>query len=393
MKVFYPKNRYFLVLFFMMFTVNLFSQEKNSLKLREFLFDTLRYSLTLTARDSRVKNYYELSKEPSKLLMLPVWKSSGPLYLYEIFYPEYKGQIELSFIQSNLSESFSAYWIDNAVMSYMASSGLSSGGDYNLLEMLDNKNESAFIEEDKEITQRLKDGTLRKFYIKDEKFSLSSLNGLTFITSASTDSVQRRIYDESFRLIKKEVYNSPEKVKELDLEKLFEYEYESSTAKVLKRTTEDFSKKTKNETFYLENGKPQKSIDYHYEKDENDKKKEKYILLTDCEKNWTWDEENRLKELSAVFYYTESKGKKSLTTEKRQLTQYSYGLSTRPDVSFFEDGQLRGKTVYTSENDYIQKLFFDESFCVESAYEDGIKVSEIIALNGTEVRRRTFEKE
>ena len=75
-------------------------------------------------------------------------------------------------------------------------------------------------------------------------------------------------------------------------------------------------------------------------------------------------------------------------TQKR-LYDYS-GKGQKPDVDYYENGELRMRTRYNSEKEYTETLFFDGGFSVETTYTNRVKTLEVVFLDGKEQRRRSF---
>ena len=78
-------------------------------------------------------------------------------------------------------------------------------------------------------------------------------------------------------------------------------------------------------------------------------------------------------------------------TSKSTKNIYSYtALASVPNVSYYEDGVLRIQTIYKSDTDYTQTVFFDEGFSISTEYRKGERVLEVTYFGETEMSRRTF---
>ena len=116
-------------------------------------------------------------------------------------------------------------------------------------------------------------------------------------------------------------------------------------------------------------------------------------MVRDRKKMWTYDGEKRLTAEEAITYlYSKTATGKEKIEEEVIKKEFRYGGAGKsPDSSYYENGELRIRTVYESENVYNETMYFDGGFTVLTRYENGIKRMEIISIDGTEIRRRTFE--
>ncbi len=360
---------------------------------RELLFQIDCLAVSGCSHRGETSAFAELSRQGALLLMTPVWRASRPLWLYEEFYPDHRGEIESSLNTSSVYNDYSDIWIDSAFLSLNASLGLYSGDDGDLLSLLDNKSNGAVTEADGQETavlNRLSSGELRRFSFQGEIFSVSRLGSLLQLTNTAEGNVVRRSYNSDYRLVKKEVFNNPKTYDSLVLDKTVLYFY-GEQEPLLERTEEDNRKdKTFTQTLFGLNGKPVSSTIWKYEEkpgSTGDDAEES--LVKTYEKEWAYDEENRLVRSSVTEFYT-VKASRNKTVEKTDNKSYEYVYREfdKPDTRYYENGELRVETVYTGSNSYRQTLYFDGGFSVVSVFDDGLKTSETIFLNGAEIRRR-----
>lgn len=360
---------------------------------RELLFQIDCLAVSGCSHRGEAGAFAELSRQGALLLMTPVWRASRPLWLYEEFYPDHRGEIESSLNTSSVYNDYSDIWIDSAFLSLNASLGLYSGDDGDLLSLLDNKSNGAVTEADGQETavlNRLSSGELRRFSFQGEIFSVSRLGSLLQLTNTAEGNVVRRSYNSDYRLVKKEVFNNPKTYDSLVLDKTVLYFY-GEQEPLLERTEEDNRKdKTFTQTLFGLNGKPVSSTIWKYEEklgSTGDDAEES--LVKTYEKEWAYDEENRLVRSSVTEFYT-VKASRNKTVEKTDNKSYEYVYREfdKPDTRYYENGELRVETVYTGSDSYRQTLYFDGGFSVVSVFDDGLKTSETIFLNGAEIRRR-----
>ena len=232
-----------------------------------------------------------------------------------------------------------------------------------------------------------------RFSYAPEEMSLSTFNDFKVITNKSDDKIIRKFYDNEIRLIKKEIFNSPIKSEELELLSIIKYFYESDLSPVIISTEEENKKINKKiVSKYLPNGKLDEQFYYKYELETDlDNKSDitqdsKIKTVLECIKKWTYNTDFRLLSFSEKKYFS--------TTEYTEI-KYVYKYKTEldlDDIFYYENNKLKAKTIHNSLTTKVETVFFEDDFYVESVFEDGFKILEIIGKNGTEIRRRSFEK-
>lgn len=416
MKFFTLKKSSFLtVLFFVNFLfVNIFfifpqeqpqSNEKTVAKVEnvsenysfiDFLLEIIKFTLNGTNKIYISENYENLSEYASALLTRTFWKNCKPFFLYQSLFSKIELQKQFS-ATSDVSDE----------------SGEDSGEEaFSLLELLDNRDDSALQDGEAEqpILSRVHDGSLRKFSLNGEIFTLNTNGDLTFLTNVSENLIVRRTFDKNFNIIKREDFKNSQTISSIVLIKQTDYEYSEESGKLIKSELENFSDKTKTIKTYFETGKVFSEQNFHYEEeiqqnndkntqtkatDDKDKnpvtEEKKYILVKDREKSFEYDDEGKIQKTELIQYFcsTDSKRKKQ-TSVKQEVTRYEENEYGTSDEYFEENGKLRIKTVYKNSTDYTKTFYFDEGFVVVNEFENGIKTSETTKINGRIVRRRTF---
>ena len=356
----------------------------------DFLFEIFNFSQTGKTVSEEVPQYEDISGTACSLLMHSLWKDFKPQFVYQFLNPGFA---------FHEGEDIEPLLVDEP----------SEIDSLSLLEMLDGRDEPALQEEDETpVLNRIKDGYLRKFSCNGEKFSVNLSGGFTSLTNVSEKLVVRRIYDESFKLIKKETYKNSKELASITQITQTDYEYSPENGNLLKTVLENFPQKTRLERDFSENGRLSAEQKFHYEEikqpenkknsssknqnDATDSEEKKYELLKDYAKTFEYDDSGRTTEVSLIqyFYSTDAKNRR-ITSEKKQVTRYEYNVEGRADEYFEEDGILRIKTIYTAAADYTKTFYFDNGFSVVSEFENGLKVSESTWENENLLRRRTFE--
>lgn len=352
----------------------------------DFLLEVVKFNLNGTNKIYIPENHEELSKNASLLLTRTFWKNCRPFFLYQSLFS--KSELKKD---SSSEEEF-------------------DDGSLSLLELLDNRDESAAqdTEVEKTVLNRVHDGSLRKFSCNGEKFTLNTNGELTFLTNVSEKLIVRRTFDRNFSILKREDFKNSQTLSSIVLIKQTDYEYSAGSGKLFKSEFENFENKTKTIKTYFESGKVLCEQKFHYEEeiqqnqntkteskntpDKNTSDEEKkYILVKDSQKSFEYDEEGRLQKTDFIqyFYSTDSKGKKQVS-EKQEVTRYEQNEYGTTDEYFEENCELRIKTVYKNSTDYTKTFYFDNGFSVVNEFVNGIKTSEVTKMNGRIMRRRTF---
>jgi len=404
--LFRPSQRFFTFVFISLFLAPLAA---SSLTLQEICFECTRYEL---------KGVYKVSVRPfiSDLNILPARllghsgmdkESRQFLTLSERLFPEKIGVLDASFNQNDcdISISGSPDWVDRAILRSSAKSReeMDNPLGRDILAELDNQSTEPLMEgegeereEIPELTYTDREGRLRRFNYGVEDFSVSELDGKRYLVDVADKEIIRRTYDEKMRLLQKEYFPVASSSKKIALRSSSLYSYEEDSVIPKSLQEENLEKNTKTLSTFSPSGKQLSCEQWHFEpaeETEGEGEKPK-IEKIDEKQLWTYDESDRLiSEEKTQWSYSKDDRGKDVAEKSAFIWTYSYGeLSSRPDTDFFEDGKLRVKTVYTGENQYTETLYFDGGYEVSADYVDGVKIQEVISLDGQEVRRNSFEQ-
>ena len=271
-----------------------------------------------------------------------------------------------------------------------------------LLESMDNRADGGIVEgsgSDEPVPESFTDsaGRLRRFTYGAEQFSVQERDGKKTVVDSAEGLIVRRTLDGGNHLLRQERFKVGASSRDLTLLSATAYAYHDGE-KLPYQTTEDITDGARYVvTDYDENGFAVIRETSHYEyPDKNDKKHQDDPprLVQDKKQVWAYDDAKRLvaEETTTYLHTKTATGKeKGETTVIKKLYAYDKAGVEKPDVSYFENGELRIHTVYESENVYNETMYFDGGFSVQARYEGGVKVMEIILLQGKEMRRRTFE--
>lgn len=439
MSCFLRKSFFFSVIFSLhlafAFAGDLSSGEKNALSyIRDVCFEVTRYNITGLSSIPEAAALSEISRGGTNILLRHTIPGPGenPVYLLEYYNPEKVGILESTFCPEDLyvasspefpseNENFvlEADWIDLIIRGLSPSSGTESeivdlNDGSKILEMLEGSDDRG-IEglEDSKIEDNLpqefsyikNDGSLRRFSYDGEQFSAWNEGENTVLVNFYGSKLIRKHFDSLFRLVKNEVFRTASQARKMTAEKIIDYGYLGDSTVPEKSIEDLISEKKRIENHFDENGRNVLKIEGHYEEKEEKSSKNKknsdspkeMVLLNDKNTSKQYDSEGRLtvEEFTLWSYKKNSFGRR-IVEERKMRNEYDYssvrdGGLMKPDLKYYENGELHLLRKYKSADSYSEKLYFDGGFSVEVIYENGIKKTEIIYMNDVEKRRRNFE--
>ena len=184
---------------------------------------------------------------------------------------------------------------------------------------------------------------LTLFQQGDEQLALTPLPDGTFESvTVNTDVVVRRAFDSSKRLSEEVFWNNAANANDMHLFKKNKWQYREET-KTLETSLYNSEGKEVSKTIYLYNA--QGNLLSLQKTEEN--------MLT-YKGTFSYDSQNRL----IAQEETVSDGKRT------QVLRYEYTHTLRsstPDMSFYEDGELRITEEHESDSRVIQTIYFDSS--------------------------------
>lgn len=251
---------------------------------------------------------------------------------------------------------------------------------------------------------------LHLFSYKDENLEYLTINNRSSdrktVTVFSNDKIIRYFYDSDFYLAKVENWKSGKTSADGVLEKVSFYEYlnkknkdgtENQNVYSKKIMTYDLIKKQLTESYFNKEGLLFEKYIYNFVDTED-----KALIYKDKYKNknritysyvYKYDSQNRII-LDSVFHY-EYKNEITNKVLKKSLRKniYEYARVDCPPVtSFYENDILRMKTVYSSKDDYVIFVYFDNNTYVKAEYKNSKKYSEIFYVNQEEKVRKVYEQ-
>lgn len=266
-----------------------------------------------------------------------------------------------------------------------------------LLEQLDNRADPGVDGADSIAAVQFTDsgGRLRRLVYGDEHFSVRAQDGGRTVTDSADGLIVRRHFDGDDRLTAQERFKIGAVSRDLKLLSARTYAYHDGATLPYQMTEEITEGGKRTVTDYDENGLAVRRDCSHYEPASGDERHadDSPRLVQDKKIVWGYDDERRLvaEETTTYSYGKTATGREKVETDVVKKFYAYDGLGgAHPDISYFENEKLRMRTVYESENVYNEMMYFDGGFMVQVRYENGSKVREIVSVDGTELRRRTF---
>lgn len=198
-------------------------------------------------------------------------------------------------------------------------------------------------------------------------FSVSSAmyQNESYSTVINNDTVTRTKYDSKYRVSEKIVMSNGKDLSSVKMmsRQIWKYEPKISCME------DDFDEKKSVSYLYDKPSYPSQVTFYDLELEEDGSEKNRTRTRTI---SYSYDDENRILEETEDLFRSRRK-----VYSKKNVYSYAKNLSV-PDTEFFEDGSLRMKIEYSSDESWIQTLYFQEGFVVRETYEDGELIDEKI---------------
>ncbi len=319
------------------------------------------------------------------LMLAKVYRRNTSSYVFEELYPDCMGIMDSSGFYSG--ECDDGKWLDSLLFEMEEAR---MGDDlFKLLED-DSLNSSPIVEEpeaeegeSEESSQKvlLDSGSRLKIMEFGKELFVPSLKaGQKVMVHYSDKKAIRLFYDESFRLIKKELWQM-DSVADAKItgEELFEYEGDSKNpdVKIIQNESYKIVSKFDFDGLVIE-AKKYKALEnksFEYESEPVSKS------------SWEYDSRQRVI-LEIIEEYTYKEQKASYINEKKSKFIYN---EDKEVYEYYENGSLKIKTEYETKGTYKNTLFFDEKDSVTTYYENYIKQKDVYMSNGVETRVKTYE--
>lgn len=198
-------------------------------------------------------------------------------------------------------------------------------------------------------------------------FSVSSAmyQNESYSTVINNDTVTRTKYDSKYRVSEKIVMSNGKDLSSVKMMSRQIWKYEPMISCI----EDDLDEKKSVSYLYEKPSYPSLVTFYDLELEEDGSEKNRIKTRT---VSYSYDAENRILEESEDLFRSRRK-----VYSKKNVYSYAKNLSV-PDTEFYEDGSLRMKIEYSSDESWIQTLYFQEGFVVRETYEDGELIDEKI---------------
>ncbi len=359
--------------------------------LKELFFKVNVSSLLKEADDEIFREISKLPSDFTNLLMRISWNfENGPATYFDLIYKNKRGTIEslladkIDFAVEDISEFLKNISIppDSDFDYYTSEVNIfeEEKNDLQIIESVTN------IENEKSTLVLDLENNLSYFNFSDETFSFQkNPSGRVIINSDGKKSV-RCYFDEKLRLEKKEIWD----ITDLNNSSIKKTEFYNYSADNLKPDSlEILEGKSKILEVYNSDGKVTAKKIYMEEnlEDENEKK---YILNE--ENFYLYDFDFRIVEKKTILYNYENTGKnkKASTSVQKEVFSYEKNISV-PDYFYYENGILKKSVEYKDSVNYIERIFFEDDFSVESYVSNGKRTKDLFYKNGILLRRKNYE--
>ncbi|MDE7292283.1 MAG: hypothetical protein K2N58_09575 [Treponemataceae bacterium] len=182
------------------------------------------------------------------------------------------------------------------------------------------------------------------------------------LTNISGGELQRRFYDENFRLSKIEYWQIASSSAQSKMRRRKTYAF-GADGKISELRENDFDAQTSSITFFNSDGKIRSSRKNIL----RDGKLDSFEIFT-----YEYDGEGRVLQEDRKLFQVQGKKQKRVLSQ-RVVNKYSGEKIS--ETSFYENSALRIRTVYTDSENYVQTTYFDGGFVVRDFYENGVKIS------------------
>ena len=224
-----------------------------------------------------------------------------------------------------------------------------------------------------------------------EIFVPKSETGKSVVIHSYGEKVVRNIYDEQFRIKRKETWKIAS-IEDSNIELEEDYFYEGKSDKASRRIVKS----------------PEKELDIRYDSKGHATQNRTYFFfgekkLLKSEMNWKYDEDgNLIKEQGVENEYKE--GLLVKQNAKEQTYVYNKKKSKKggkeeaseendipPIYEYYENGKLKIRTEHTAKNDYTTKIYFEDDFVLTTYYVNNKKIKDVYTVGGLVKRTKTYE--
>lgn len=388
-------KKLFLSVFFAIFSSNFFCAVENPLltlsaQICRFIITNDSSFFATTSISSTNSESVQLAQSFAKTFSFPFlvltsrhWTfSKGSVPLFDLIAPSYEGFLdslsvyESSFDSGNLMKTF-----------FLASSNqLTVQKPLELEQEVDLSNDlPQKLPSNESNEKRLKDslGSLSFYSVDNEILSVQNLEKDRILIRKYENHLVRKFYDEKMRLIKQETWNINSNFADSKIEKKEDFFYKENS--LIPFSCEIIENNSSfHELLYDEKGRVVSSKNSSLQ----DEKKQLQSFTT-----WKYDEKNRITEKQTEDYVYKKGSFSKIEKIENKKEVFLYKIEEgQPDYYYSENGEVKLKTEFSSVDDYVTTMNFDNGFIVESFYKNGIRKKDIYYLNGVIRRVKQYDE-
>ncbi|MCR5495861.1 MAG: hypothetical protein K6F15_09515 [Treponema sp.] len=378
----------------------------------EYFYEMIRYeaSENLTSdyiAEKNITSFYS-SKKLRSLHLQTFWTlEHGAIILADYLFPDYIGLIATTFPNEPYEDKL--LWLSDLLTASPSDFIISQPGELKRVQKEistiqdENSTEDGNIEEDSSYVLesdnyipplvpeeesvlfdrhvKNKDGALVFYSFSDEFLSVQELPDSRILVRGDDKNLYRFFFDAKMRIEKKEVWDYKKNIDTSAIKYYQDYEYLADSSIPYKSVIHN----EKNSTLYEydERGRVSKMTIFSIEDEK--KYKESYT-------SWRYNQEGKVLEKFYQLYTYKNNKAHSLSSTDSKKEVYEYKTDDKsPDYYYYENGELRLKTEYSSSEDYITTTYFDAGFVVESYYKNATRTKDIFYLNGKVKRTKFYE--
>lgn len=266
------------------------------------------------------------------------------------------------------------------------------------LAALEKGNENAFYEEflqEKSDENLLKaknftdsNDYLRFSEIEKEILSSKKTSEGYEIVTANEDRIVRNIFDDEYRLFRKEEWKiSGSNLSERIFYEEFDYgDEENSVHSRIAKSKTTISENQKEEIFFDEKGFETQSNKFI--------KNEENWFLTE-KKQTFYDENYKITQIQTeIRKYSDFKNPAIIQSEKYVYNHHDESGDEEKipsDVYYYKNGKIDTEIIYSSQKDYVRRLYLEDGRKITAYYQDNKKVREVFEQNSNVLRERKYE--
>lgn len=388
-------KKLFLSVFFAIFSSNFFCAVENPLftlsaQICRFIITNDSSFFATTSISSTDSESVQLAQSFAKTFSFPFlvltsrhWTfSKGSVPLFDLIAPSYEGFLdslsvyESSFDSGNLMKTF-----------FLASSNqLTVQKPLELEQEVDLSNDlPQKLPSNESNEKKLKDslGSLSFYSVDNEILSVQNLEKDRILIRKYENHLVRKFYDEKMRLIKQETWNINSNFADSKIEKKEDFFYKENS--LIPFSCEIIENNSSfHELLYDEKGRVVSSKNSSLQ----DEKKQLQSFTT-----WKYDEKNRITEKQTEDYVYKKGSFSKIEKIENKKEVFLYKIEEgQPDYYYSENGEVKLKTEFSSVDDYVTTMNFDNGFIVESFYKNGIRKKDIYYLNGVIRRVKQYDE-